>query len=160
MHYTYSHLEDFIRKIYQELNIHSSSQLNIYTIANALNIGLYPISTISQSLHFDGRHYIFLNNGLTAPERFETFAHELGHILLHSGNQQHMNKNYQAYQEWKANLFALHFCVPTFMLQTIQAPNAYQVSEAFGVSLDFAYKRLDMYRQRLQRRKFYGSHKI
>lgn len=149
MSYTNSHLEDFIQKVYHDLNIYSPSELNIYTIADALSIGLYPISTSSQAIQFEGRHYIFLNGTLTAPERFETFGHELGHILLHTGNQQIMSENYRVYQEWKANLFALHFCVPTFMLQTIETPDAHKVSEIFGVSLDFSYKRLDMYKQRL-----------
>ena len=122
MSYTYSHLEDFIQKVYRDLNIHSPSELNIYTIADALNIGLYAISTNScnsQALQFEGRQYIFLKGTLTAPENFETFGHELGHILLHSGNQQLMKESYRSYQEWKANQFALHFCVPTFMLQKL-----------------------------------------
>lgn len=28
-----------------------------------------------------------------------------------------MENNYHSYREWKANLFALHFCVPIFMWQ-------------------------------------------
>lgn len=77
MSYTYSHLEDFIQKTYRDLNIHSPSELNIYTIADALNIGLYPISTSSQALQFEGRQYVFLKGTLNAPERFETFGHEV-----------------------------------------------------------------------------------
>lgn len=151
MHYTYSHLEDFIRKTYQELSINSPSELNIYTMADALNIGLYPINTSSQSLLFDGRHYIFLNSRLAPTERFETFGHELGHILLHSGNQKHMTADYRVYQEWKANLFALHFCVPTFMLQQLSADylDPQSISEVFGVTSNLATKRLALHQQKI-----------
>lgn len=151
MSYTYSHLEDFIQKTYHELNIYSPIQINIYTIADLLNIGLYPISTSSQALQFEGRHYIFLNNSLTTPERFEEFSHELGHILLHAGNQKAMSENYRVYQEWKASLFALHFCIPTFMLQNLSVYdlNRFKVSEIFGVTVEFSDNRLNLYHQKL-----------
>lgn len=75
--YTYSHLEDFIFKVYRNLNILSPADLNIHTIADALNISLYSIGTCSQAIHFEGRHYIFLDVRLTAPERFEMFGHDI-----------------------------------------------------------------------------------
>lgn len=100
--YTYTRLEDFIQNVYCKLNIKSPNELNPYFIADSLGIGLYPISTESQASQFKGKQYIFLNNRLTSDERFEIFDHELSHILLHTGNQQHMRK-------WKADLFASHF---------------------------------------------------
>lgn len=149
--YTYTHLEDFIQKVYQKLNIASPDELNPYSIADSLGIGLYPISTESQAVQFEGKHYIFLNNRLTPAERFEMFGHELGHILLHTGNQRRMEGDYRMYQEWKANLFALHFCIPTFMLQKLPSChlNKYKVSELFGVSVKFSDKRLDRYQEKL-----------
>lgn len=154
MSYTYSHLEDFIQEVYQEINILSPAQLNLYTIADALDIGLYPINDRSQALRFEGRDYIFLNNLLTGPERFEVFGHELGHLLTHAGSQASMSQEFQAYQEWQANLFALHFCVPTFMLQKIRLPNDTRaalkvIKDTFRVTYHFAEKRLNLYRQRL-----------
>ncbi|AOV07905.1 ImmA/IrrE family metallo-endopeptidase [Sporosarcina ureilytica] len=151
MSYTYSHLEDLIQKIYHELNIHNPNELTPNSIAESLNIGIYPVITSSQALQFEGRYYIFLNNSLTASERFEMFVHELGHILMHTGNQQHMKEDYRTYQEWKANLFALHFCVPTFMLQKLPAYhlNDHKISDLFGVTSDFACKRLNLNHQRI-----------
>lgn len=159
MSYTYSHLEDFIRKTYQKLNILSPNELNLYSIADLLNVSIYPISTTSQAIQFEGRFYIFLSNSLTAPERFETFGHELGHILLHTGNQKLMNQSYRSYQEWKADLFALHFCIPTFMLQKlpIYHLNPNKISEMFGVTSAFALKRLNLHYQRVSH---YQSFKI
>lgn len=155
MSYTYSHLEDLIQEVYQDIDIFFPTQLNIYMIADALDIGLYPINDVSQALRSDGRDYIFLNSGLTAPEQFEVFAHELCHLLTHSGNQVAMSPDFIEYQEWQADLFALHFCVPTFMLQKMYLPNDTRVAqsivkESFGVTYPFAEKRLYLHQQRLQ----------
>lgn len=38
--YTYTHLEDFIQKIYRKLNIVSPDELNPYSIADSLSVGL------------------------------------------------------------------------------------------------------------------------
>jgi len=154
MSYTYSHLEDFIHKVYRDIDVLCPNQLNLYAIADALDIGLYPICDISQALRFEGRDYIFLNNDLTGPERFEVFGHELGHLLTHVGNQASMPQEFQAYQEWQADLFALHFCMPTFMLQELRIPNdgnraIYKTSKIFGVTYEFAENRLDMYKMKL-----------
>lgn len=149
--YTYTHLEDFIQNTYLKLNIQEPQQLSLHTIADTLNIGIHSICTNSQVILFEGKYYIFLNDHLTASKQFEEFGHELGHVFLHAANQQHMNPDYRHYQEWKANLFALHFCIPTFMLQSLQ-PNQldpYIISDLFGVTVEFACKRLSLYHQRI-----------
>lgn len=154
MSYTYSHLEDFIRKVYHDIDVYSPAQLNLYMIADALNIGLYPINDISQALRSDGRDYIFLNNSLKGSERFEVFGHELGHLLTHAGNQVAMSQDFIEYQEKQADLFALHFCIPTFMLQEIWLPKDFKqavqnVSKTFNVTPLFASKRLELYKQKV-----------
>lgn len=150
MSYTYTHLEDFTQQVYEDINICKPNELNLYSIADSLKIGVYPISGNSQAIQFEGRQYIFLHNSLTTAEQFEVFAHELGHILLHS-NQQQMQNDYRSYQEWKANLFALHFCIPTFMLQKLPLYhlNVQKISETFGVTPDFSRKRLNLHHQRI-----------
>lgn len=153
--YTYTHLEDFIQNIYLKLNIQEPHQVDMYTISKSLNIGIHKIKDNSQALWFEGRHYIFLDSRLTSPEQFEEFGHELGHVLLHESSQQQITSNYQTYQEWKANLFALHFCIPTFMLQTLPNDmlNKHNISELFGVTKEFADIRLEKY---LNKRLYYS----
>lgn len=149
--YTYTHLEDFIRNIYLKIDIQEPQQLNLHTIAASLNIGIHSLCASSQVLLFEDKYYIFLDTRLTPLKQFEEFGHELGHVLLHAASQQHMNLDYRHYQEWKANLFALHFCIPTFMLQSLQ-PNQldpYIISDLFGVTVEFACKRLTLYHQRV-----------
>ncbi|MET1032334.1 ImmA/IrrE family metallo-endopeptidase [Domibacillus tundrae] len=53
-------------------------------------------------------------------------------------------------QEWQANTFALHFCIPTFMLQKLDLPFHKQlaiteVAHIFGVAYTFAEERLALY---------------
>lgn len=148
---SFTHLEDFIQNLYFKINITSPTQLGFAKITDALNIGVFTIPSKSQAIEFNGKHYIFLNAFLTDAEKFEEFGHELGHTLLHASDQQHMAQDYRMYQEWKANLFALHFCIPTFMLQQLShyELNAYKTSEIFGVTEEFAQKRLDIHEQKM-----------
>lgn len=51
-------------------------------------------------------------------------------------------------QEWQANSFALHFCIPTFMLETIELTDHKQAATAiivqtFGVEYEFAEEQLE-----------------
>ncbi|MEQ6048477.1 ImmA/IrrE family metallo-endopeptidase [Lysinibacillus capsici] len=64
--------------------------------------------------------YIFLNNQLTICQSWQDFGHELGHVLLHMGNQQRMYPLFREYQEYKANNFMYHACVPSFMLDELE----------------------------------------
>lgn len=57
-------------------------------------------------------------------------------------------------QEWQADNFALHFCIPTFMLQRIRLPPDRQaavcfIAETFNDEIEFAELRLDRYLQKL-----------
>lgn len=57
-------------------------------------------------------------------------------------------------EEWQADLFALHFCIPTFMLQKLSLPSdskraIYKTSKKFGVTYEFAEKLLYMYNMKL-----------
>lgn len=145
--YSFTHLEDFIRNVYSKLNITTPAQLHLNDIADDLNIGIFHLPSPSQALQFDGRYYIFLDSRLPHQNQFEEFGHELGHILLHTGNQQNMLVSYRHYQEWKADLFAFHFCMPTFMLLQLsnELLTSYKVSEIFGVSERFAHIRLEQF---------------
>lgn len=155
--YPLSHLEEFTQKVYENIEIYDPTALNPYTIADSLNIGLYPIASSSQAVQYGNRKYIFLNNTLSSAKQFEEFGHELGHLLLHT-DQQHISPNYRAYQEWRADLFALHFCIPTFMLLDLHTNdfNHVHISKLFNVTLPFAEKRLSIHQQRLLNCRLYN----
>lgn len=59
-------------------------------------------------------------------------------------------------QEWQANHFAYHFCVPTFMLEDLEEVTIYEIMNLFNVCYDFASKRIEMYQNKL----LYSKHII
>lgn len=141
----YTHLEDFILNLYRSIGISTPTQINMFTIARRLNVEL----TYDEKPIFCFGNEIILKPTNEVQEWLD-FGHELAHVLLHSGNQIGMYPLYREYQEWRADLFALHFCIPTFMLEKIKLP--YRRSEAielivneFNVSTRFAETRLNMW---------------
>lgn len=152
--YRYSHLEDYIQELYFRWNIRSPEQLNKYVIADQSNIGIYLTSDTSEAFSWDGRYYIFINRNLDNQQRWQDFGHELCHILRHSGHQGNMPAPFRELQEWQADNFMYHFCVPTFMLRRIRLPPdrqtaAYVIARTFNVEIQFAETRLDRYWSKL-----------
>ncbi|MCT8138594.1 ImmA/IrrE family metallo-endopeptidase [Anaerobacillus sp. CMMVII] len=112
------------------------------------------LPTSSQITFVFGGPKININPKLTPQEQWEDFGHELCHALRQYGSQLSMPDDYIFYQEEKADNFALHFCVPTFMLERIDLPQyrtkAIEViAETFHVTFEFAKKRLEKHEQQL-----------
>lgn len=149
MYYT-SHLEDFIKEFYTKLGIFSPQQLQFKEIANKLGISVYFWSNPSQALFLKDLAYIFLNDHQSNQQMWQDFNHELGHVLLHTGNQSKMIDKFREYQEYKANLFMYHACIPSFMLDELSILDyTYEtidlIRELFCVEKSFAIKRLEQY---------------
>lgn len=74
-------------------------------------------------------------------------------MLKHAGNHFQMNKLFRELQEFQANQFMYHFCVPTFMLLQMELPQwrsqaLATIAAVFRVTKEFADKRLDMFERR------------
>lgn len=143
-----NYLEDNIKHLYSTLNIETPEELTMEYIALKLNILLFYWDEPSQALFNHGRAYIFLKRSLSPQIQWEEFCHELAHVILHVGDQMHLPKSFIEYQEMKANNFALHAAIPTFMLLELNLPNNYYqaitlLQKTFNVSLAFACKRLN-----------------
>ncbi|PIC65377.1 hypothetical protein CSV79_01790 [Sporosarcina sp. P13] len=159
--YLKSHLEDYIEKLYNGISIHNPGQLNKYVIADRLDIGIYLASDPSEAFRWQERYYIFINRNLNGRQRWQDFGHELCHVLRHSGHQGHMPPPFRELQEWQADNFMYHFCVPTFMLDRMQLPSDRQratllLCDVFTVEYHFAETRLDQYFNKL----CYGGFKV
>ena len=142
MPYTYSHLEDYINDLLRKIHIFHPWQLSLnnvaYQLKKEINYLPYP------SMCIDGE--IFLDERTSYPKHWQDFAHELGHVRLHEGDQALMYAMQKDYQEFKAENFAQHFCIPTFMLQNMTFTEYGQdplwvLQETFGVEKEFANKR-------------------
>lgn len=148
-------LEETIKDIYCDLNIYHPCQLDILEIADLLNIKVHFINLSSRSYKSE----IIIDSRLSPEEQWEDFAHELCHVLFQYGNQiLNINSLFLEYQEWKANNFALHFCVPTFMLQQSllnhkieSIPEAIPyIKNRYNVTDEIALKKLIHFRNQLQ----------
>jgi len=117
-----------------------------------LNIPYAFVNGFNRSLIRNDTMFIFLDKNLSTAERWETYGHELGHLLLHAGHQLEIALHLALKQEAEANRFAYLFCVPDFLLKEVVLEQdcrlaALQVSELFGVTYQFAYDRLEIFKQ-------------
>ncbi len=152
--YLTSYLEDNIQRLYEDLDIKYPYQLNKYIISDRLDIGIYLSRDPSEAFYWENRYYIFINRDLDSRRRWQDFGHELCHVLRHSGHQGEMPSLFRELQEWQADNFMYHFCVPTFMLRALKLPAEMRraipiVAETFNVEYEFAEERLYRYSQKL-----------
>lgn len=143
-----THLEDYIYNQYQSIGINTPEQLDMLVIAKRLGVEIVYKETI-----FRFNNEIVLSPG-SPQEEWINFGHEICHYLRHCGNQAVMHPLFVELQEWQADNFAMHFCVPTFMLDRIRLPPDRQeaiqlISDTFNVDYEFAEKRLERYSQKM-----------
>ncbi|QPQ35538.1 ImmA/IrrE family metallo-endopeptidase [Lysinibacillus sp. JNUCC-52] len=145
-----THTEDFIKELYVRIGTLTPKSLKFQTISKRLGIHVFYWPDTSQSLFSKNISFIILNEKLTKQQQWQDFCHELGHVLLHTGNQQRMYPLFREYQEYKANNFMYHACVPSFMLDELDPSDltVENVQRLFNVEYDFAFKRLEQYRSK------------
>jgi Zn-dependent peptidase ImmA (M78 family) len=146
-------LEDYVESLYHFLDLYQLDGELMNDIAMKLNIELIHSQFSSQAVRMNGRLTINLNLKLERYEdQWETFGHELCHVLNDVGNQSALPTQLRQLRERKARNFALHFCIPTFMLDKLSWPDGNAipyVAEKFHVTIPFATERLDQYRNRV-----------
>ncbi|PAE17249.1 hypothetical protein CHH91_04375 [Virgibacillus sp. 7505] len=154
--YYTSHLEDFVEEVYQQINITEASHISKELIAGRLGIWLHYWDGKSKYINReDGMISILIDERLDSTAQWHVFGHELCHVLRHSGNQVLMPDSFKELQETQANIFAYHFCVPTFMLRKMLLPDqchyaALIISDKFNVSYQFAAERYEMYMRKIR----------
>ncbi|WP_084245162.1 ImmA/IrrE family metallo-endopeptidase [Planomicrobium okeanokoites] len=148
---TYNNLEEYIQKLLHRIDIYHPHQLNMEDVYSRLGMSVHYIQ--QDAMFVFG--YIFLDSRKSAAEQWEDFGHELCHALWHAGNQALIPLSMREYQEWKAENFAQHLCIPSFMLDSMKLPNhtkeaVWMLQEEFGVTQKFSEKRLERYMRNLQ----------
>lgn len=149
--YTYGHLEDYIKNLLVENKIIHPWQLNLDNVT--LQLGKEVFYLPYPSMCVDGE--IFLDQRCSKAKIWQEFAHELCHSRLHEGDQALISAMQKDYQEFKADNFAQHFCIPSFMLDQMKFTEhdrdpVLRLQETFGVEYEFAQKRLEQYIRKLQ----------
>jgi Zn-dependent peptidase ImmA (M78 family) len=146
--YWKTHLEEYIEALYKKVGVEELGHLSLSEIGMRLGIKVKEHSESSTCLQIGSVSFILLNRELTEQQKRQEFAHELCHFLRHAGNQTDLSFPFVQLQEWQANTFALHFCIPTFMIEKLdltdhkQAASA-EIAQTFGVEYDFAEERLE-----------------
>ncbi|UAT32603.1 ImmA/IrrE family metallo-endopeptidase [Bacillus badius] len=146
-------LEDYIFSLYQSIHIYEPEQLSIDLIASRLGIDIEYINGASKTIHIQNQPLVLINQHLTPEAQWQDFGHELGHLLQHCGNQMCLPPPFIELQEWQANNFALHFCIPTFMMEQLEFPwrkqeVIYLLARTFTVEFSFAARRLERWLRR------------
>ncbi|KAA0941579.1 ImmA/IrrE family metallo-endopeptidase [Sporosarcina sp. ANT_H38] len=146
-----THLEDYIYSLYKSIDITNPAELDISLIAKEIGV---EIVYKENAFRFDNE--IVLVRG-TKREEWIQFGHEVCHYLRHSGNQLNMNPLFMRLQEWQAESFMYHFCIPSFMLHELDLPSdrniaIWEIQKSFNVSREFAELRLEKFMQQKESR--------
>ncbi|MCU4932820.1 hypothetical protein CON17_11785 [Bacillus thuringiensis] len=152
--YYTTHIEDYIKRLYDSFSIFTPDQIDMITIAQKLNIWVHFAPFGSRAICRDNLPSILIDNRNTNYHQWEDFGHELCHVLFHVGNQLYIPKLFLSYQEAKADNFMLHFCIPTFMLRTLDLPETRMetiqlIAKTFNVSFHIAERRVSHYENQL-----------
>lgn len=120
---------------------------SIEEIADLLEIGLGYTTSTSYAVIIPDGAFIYINN--TAPEfiQREEFFHELAHIWLNHNNFI-IETMHHLYTEGKADHLMYLLAMPSGILSTYNMKDNQtisQLSEDFKVSLNFVYKRIQLY---------------
>ncbi|YCI92527.1 ImmA/IrrE family metallo-endopeptidase [Bacillus sp. PK6-026] len=153
MKFYLSHLEEYVKNMYQKFGFFEPHHIDMNRIAAHFNIWIHYENVNSMMIKHDGMYSIILNSSLSKEKQWEDFAHELCHVLKHAGNQLYMNQMFRELQEFQANQFMYHFCVPTFMLLKMDFPQlrcqaAKMIADLFKVTESFAVKRIELFEKR------------
>jgi Zn-dependent peptidase ImmA (M78 family) len=153
-HYKPTALEEFICKRYHSYNIQYSSDMDIEVIADLFNIEVRYIQDESFADCKDGMPaLIFIDARLHKIDRRADFFHELGHCLLHCGNQDYMPELFKELQEIQTGHFQRYAAMPYYMLSEFQyvSPSLLvkTMAEEFMLPEKFVEYRLEQVKRRI-----------
>ena len=142
--------EKYVYSLLKSLSITRADQLGITSVSELTKTPVLYWEFSSEAVIYEDRHKIFLNKNLSKQKQWQEFGHEFNHVVGHAGSQsRNMNKYFYQLQEWQANYFSYHFCVPTFMLDQLKEVSVCEIMELFNVEEEFAYRRLEMYQNKV-----------
>lgn len=125
------------------LSIKNKDYLNVEYVSERMDLNVYYGSS---NFRYDNNIVI---RESSPQKEWQDFAHECGHYILHVGNQFVLHPLFCQLQEWQADRFAYHFCVPTFMLLNLKEVSVDVIMSVFNVEYDFALRRFEMYQNKV-----------
>ncbi|WP_433956947.1 ImmA/IrrE family metallo-endopeptidase [Cytobacillus horneckiae] len=157
MNYTLTNLEENIKTLYLGQGIAKPSEIDMWQFAYKFDIWIEFEEGKSELVETQRDLFtICLDVRNSSQKQWQDFAHEFGHVIRHVGKQHELRKYFRDLQEFQANNFMYHFCVPTFMLNEFNVSNCLDiesgakfVASTFNVTEKFAKKRLALFRDKL-----------
>jgi len=141
--------ETKVMKFYKKIKILKPAQLSIEKISRKIDISIVDWEYSSEVVRWQGKTKVFLNGELNDRQKWQEFGHEMKHVLFDVGRQEFLPEKFVYFQEYKADHFAYHFCIPTFMLEQMKPLTTRIIMSDFNVEYSFAAKRLEMYQNRI-----------
>ena len=141
--------EYFIKRIYEHIDIDDPGDLTIENVSSLLNLTVNYWDDGSCLVNHKNNYEVFINQDLSKQGQWQEFGHEMKHYFLDCGGRKYLTSMFIDHLENKANYFAYHFCVPTFMLQNLKGVSAHDIATLFNVEFSFALKRLEMYKNNM-----------
>lgn len=141
--------EKFVTNFYESIKVDDPLFLSIDFITEMLNIQLVYWNHTSAIANYYNKYTVFINDSINEYQQWQEFGHEMYHYFYDETNYHLLHENYAEYGETKADYFAYHFCVPTFMLVKLQELNVYEIMNLFNVEYAFALRRLEMHKNNI-----------
>ncbi len=142
-----------VMNFYKSIGIIKPDQLSISSIAERLGFTVTTWEHSSEVVRWNDKVRMFLNESLNERQLWQEFGHEMKHVFYDVGRQEFLPNTYVYFQECKADHFAYHFCVPTFMLNNLlndfSDVTVIKIMNLFNVEYDFALRRLEMYESKV-----------
>lgn len=115
--YQPSKLEWRVLNFYRRRDIQSPNQIDIEAFAKEAGIWVHyaPLGSTYYEM-IDGMYTIIVDVRLPQLQQRVELAHELGHVLLHSGDQEVMSQAERIRQEREANCFSMYALAPTYLI--------------------------------------------
>lgn len=152
-----SPLEKRILKLYTRHGIRTPGDITLYVFDYVLPVHVVYRAGSALAIDTDYEHTVFVDGHLSLPERRVRVAHEIGHLLLHSGVQIWTPPVWRGKQEWQAARFAMYALAPSPMLLKEIRGVKYEcrgamvadLAELFGITESFMDERLHVLGQQI-----------
>ncbi|KRW90908.1 hypothetical protein SD51_12100 [Alicyclobacillus tengchongensis] len=143
-----------IRNWYQSHSIYFPEQIDLDRIADLIGLSVYYLPHRSCCLKIDGHYDLVVDRREERTVQRVHLAHEIGHAVLHTGNQTENITWGRLRQEYQARKFAFEALVPSFMLQSISilTESLSSLAERFRVPEPWMYERLIWQQERVAER--------
>lgn len=141
--------EIYVEKLYKNIDIYYPHQLCKDFISQQFRLSIVYWPYTSEITLYKGIYKMFINQRQSLRQQWQDFGHEMYHFCHDHVVYDRLHESYAEYGESKADYFAYHFCVPTFMLMDLNEVNIYVIANRFNVEYDFAIRRFEMYQSKI-----------